>query len=126
MKLIQAILPFSKVQDGPDNIITSNPDKNGGFELGTWDHVPWGNIIKEYNIRKVGECSYGVQCCHKFSKEECEKIVEYLKTWKVEYYKGKKGYMSPDNKCGWYKEYYNIFIKIFENHDDLPVYYFAG
>lgn len=130
MKLTQGILPASKVQDGPDNEVASNPDKYGGFDLGTWSMTPWGKsttgIVKEYNIRQIEECSFGVQCVHKFTKEECKKVVDYLQTWAKTKYRGKKGYLSPDNHFGWYKEYYDIFIKIFQNYEDLPVYYWSN
>lgn len=110
MKMTQGLLPASKVSDGKDNVLASHPWEHGGVELGTWnfDH-PWKGLNIKYNIREVGECGYGVQCCHKFTPEECNQVVEKLKATKETY--TKRGYKR--------------LIELFSNTDDPPVYYWA-
>lgn len=141
MKLTQALLPDSKVKDGPDNEITSSPDDNGGFEFGTWTFAhPWNFLGKfEYNERLIGECSFGVQRCHKFTPEQCQKIIEHLKTYKrvEEVTKTtedgiddeteiKVDYVSPTDDDNHLEEWYNRLIELFSNIDDPPVYYWAN
>jgi hypothetical protein len=140
LKLTQGLLPASKVQDGPDNSVTSRPDENGGFEFGTWGiKKPWECLGKlEMNIRPAGECSFGVQCCHKFTPEQCQKIVEHLKTYErveeitevkqngaVVKNEVKVGYVSPTKDDNHLEEWYNRLIELFSNTEDPPVYYWA-
>ena len=128
MKTVQALGKSSLVKDGSkDNDITSNPDENGGFELGTWEF----SIIKylldgienKYNVRPIDKCSFGVQISHRFTKEECENIVSRLKRDK-KLQAGKSFKISETLSLT--EEGYFVLIGIFSNHNDLPVYYWAG
>lgn len=115
MKLVQALIPSSKIVDGSeDNKVTTDPGEHGGIEFGTWfmSQYPWdrAGVNIKYNVRNVRECGLGVQICHKFSADECKTISEWLKN------EGGKIYR---------KRSLLILINIFSNENDLPVYYWA-
>jgi len=143
MKLTQGLLPASKVKDGPDNPITSSPYDNGGAEFGTWCFWhPWHALnLKKFNIRPVKKCSHGVQCCHKFTPDECNRIVDYLKSYTPikkpdkRFKKGYREYFKDSIPC---KDFtgqtdrvlltpyiYNRLIELFSNTEDPPIYYWA-
>lgn len=125
MKLTQALLPASKVLDGPDNEVTSNPDKYGGFEFGTWHtHLPWDGIPIKYNIRKMGECGLGVQCCHRFTPEECVAITTHLASFSSTGEGENAGKVDAHGR-GHYIKWYNRLFELFGNASDPPVYYWA-
>lgn len=132
MKLTAGILPSSLVKDGPDNTITQNPDLHGGVlidinPISYRKFYKWIISSDDCNIRKPAECSCGVQCCHKFTPQECDKIIEYLLSWEKECEgDGRVCYISKDSKHGFYASYYNSLLKLFSNTADLPVYYWAN
>jgi len=110
MKLTQGILPSSKVKDGVDTTIATNPSNHGGIELGTWTDF-LADFPMSMNVRPVCECQRGVQCCHQFTKKECEEVLLTLSKSEI-----KKKYLLKVRK---------ILKSIFES-DDLPVYYWAN
>ena len=127
MKLTQALGKSSLIIDGAeDNNIASNPDENGGFELGTWGFpiikYLLDGVENKYNVRPIDECSFGVQISHRFTKEECENIVSRLKRDK-KLQAGKSFKFSGTLSLT--EEGYFVLIGIFSNHNDLPVYYWC-
>jgi hypothetical protein len=129
LKLTQALLPASKVQDGLDNPIASNPDEHGGYLFNTWEFShPWklAGVEISYNLREGSNCGEGVQCSHKFTPEECNKIVEYLKSYVPGEIRGKDVMRDPNIKgCGLLPQWHARLIELFSNTEDPPVYYWA-
>lgn len=81
----------------------------------------------EYNIRPVKQCSYGVQCVHKFTPEECDKIHTYLKTYQPTRKRDKDAMVDPNNdKIGYFTKWWQRLVDMFSNTEDPPVYYFAN
>jgi hypothetical protein len=119
--MTQAILPASVIPpDGsPNSEITSNPDAHGGFDLGTYaTWLPHGwKCSPEHG-------NQGLAYYHVFTWEDCLKIQDWFKQWK--YSHSLDGYMNPNYKTkGFRAEYFPILKALFENKDDLPVYYLA-
>ncbi len=131
MKLVQGILPDSLVKDGPDNPITTSPIEHGGYEMGTWcTEGPWNDIKMDisFNIRKPETCSYGVQRCHLFTIDECEKMIAYLQSMKKIPIHGdpKHTYVwTCDGVNEYYNKGYKLLLGLFKNTVDRPVYYWA-
>jgi hypothetical protein len=130
LKLTQGLLPDSKVKDGPDNNVTTYPDDHGGYLFETWEmHHPWkmAGIKIGYNVRQGSECGFGVQRCHKFTIDECNKLVEYLKGYVPIEMKGMPVMKDPNNdEYGIFPEWHERLIELFSNTNDPPVFYFAN
>lgn len=140
MKLTKALGKSSLIKDSPTNYTeASYPDENGGFGLGTWDiytmKVFYKDIPEEEQDNEAGEDYYpvggeGVQIYHRFTKEQCENILEHLKSLEIKEidYEGKKVEVALNlSECyeALFIEWYQRLIDLFSDFNDLPVYYWA-
>lgn len=85
--LINGLIPTHLVSDG---IATLDPDKFGGWEIGTWDYPPYLQIFKdatgvdkdEYikTPREIDKQAQRWGYVYNFSDKECEQIAAHLKS----------------------------------------------
>jgi hypothetical protein len=107
--LIHALLPANLA--GTDSEL--EPDKNGGFELGTWNFFPYLEFFSKAIGKKVDFHANSradlngrpMGCIYVFSKEECQLIVSALKSKRVrqsKLFKSEKYYVI--GRCGFFQE----------------------
>lgn len=120
--LIHALLPSNYIGDQDKE---NNPDKNDGFEMGTWNFPPYLEIFDKV----IGKQDYflkrgfveGKEWGHdfKFTKKQCNLIYDWLKKRKVKKYKDGRlevfylkgsAYDYPLTiKLKWHKRMLNLF-----------------
>ena len=128
MKLTQGLLPASKFVEGPDNEVCSRPDAHGGYEIGTWGHLPWEGIPAcEHLADRDPETNLGVgaHAYHRFTEPERVQVLKTLMAFQKFQVKRAVGMRHPEGTICLRIRWHDRLVQLFSDPADLPVYYWA-